>query len=211
MTQHQYVYPVDLTIDFDWSRVRRAYQTMIDMNLQGRFRGLEDWQESYNCQQLSIGDYGSIMVSKNLTQSDWYIWTGRLLEHLCPWADALKKPFQEAGLHFVNYTYSRHVGPIRIHIDGKKPTEAPRGQTNINFIISCDDPDAKTCALHEGVEECYPSTPGTAWLIDTSVKHWVANTGNREFLQLKIYESFDTVKEFLKDRSFRIHENQVSF
>jgi hypothetical protein len=43
----------------------------------------------------------------------------------------------------------------------------------------------------------YPSIPGKAWLINSSVEHWVDNQNFREVFQMRFHDSYSQIKDYL--------------
>lgn len=193
-------YPVNLTFDCNWVKIRAVYNHISKLKAQGQIHGVEE--PTWDSNVFGLGSYGAIISDNQyLSDYEWNIWSGSLLESLVP--DNLQKLSQamlDANLRFVSYGFFSHQGEIREHVD-KQIDKSVIGHCNINYIVSCTDPDAKTYLRDPvtGVEEFYPSVPGTAWLLNSAVPHRVSNNGIREVFQIKILSPFDEVKSFLNN------------
>jgi hypothetical protein len=191
--------PLPLTINHDWSRVRRVYRKLIENYEQGFFDKTVTWTGGYEAHTAGIGSHGSIIISTSLTQGvKWYSWTGTLLEQLLPFAENLKTKFKNNGLKFCNFMYFQHTTNIDKHIDGKQSNELGvlHNQCNVNYVIRADDVNAASYFKDELDTHVYYSTPGQAWLINSGVQHWVNNSGHREIFQIKFHDSYSRVQEY---------------
>ena len=197
-----------IDLDFsnnDWTKIRQMYQGLVTRLDEGKLQREE--VTSYGSERYRIGKdgtAGSLLVDDQHTEQKWVSWCGRLLEDMAPQFRDIGRMMQQDGLEFVTLTYNRIHGSIGKHSDGKAPGDAPRGQCNINYIIDCNDPHAETRALMpDGKVQWYPSQPGTAWCLDTSVPHWVSCRGHREFIQLCVHENLDRVVSWFDDYKTR--------
>lgn len=194
--------PINLQFDYDWKRVNRIYQRILEKKLQGNYKS--SFEGSYDAMVYSLKTHGAVIASTSLTNHEWNIWTGPLLEFVLPDnVQELANKLLESNLNFINFGYFIHYGEIKKHSDGVEDPRGAEGHCNINYVISSTDPNAKT-HLHNtktGVCEEYPSTVGTTWILDSSVDHWVSNTGAREIFQIKVFSPFDKVKQFFADNN----------
>jgi hypothetical protein len=189
-------YPINVKFNYNWDRIHRVFDRLVEKKNQGYFPSTPE--PAYGSTIYSISKFGSIISSNNLTDQTWHTWNGPFLEWLLPpEAFVLKNQIIDAGINFVSFVYTCHEGSISEHIDGKRPGEATHGHCNLNYVISSADPTAKTTSKNpNGPDECYPSVPGSAWLIDTATPHQVINSGVREVFQLKFHSPFSEVKQF---------------
>jgi len=197
---NQFILPISIDFDHDWIKINQVYNQLIKMIDEKKFQSYR--ADEYKASVYSLGNLGGCMVvSEKLTKPNtWYIWSGELLETLLPpKIHALKQQIIDAGLNFINFSYTQHQGSIAKHIDGKSPGEAPNGHCNLNYIISSFDSGACTVATDGISTEQYSSVPGSCWLLNTATYHQVNNTGNREVFQIKIHNSFAEVKKFFED------------
>jgi hypothetical protein len=199
---HQLVCPINLNFNINWSRIRKIYGKLTEKINQGVFPIYSE--PAYKAVRYDIGSYGSLITSTTLTESEWIIWAGELLETvLPPELLQLRQDMIAEGLNFNNFNYFQHSGSIATHRDGKRIGEAPTGHCNLNFIVSCENLDAKTVAYSDTIQDHEESYYGVNswWLLDTFVRHQVINTGNREVFQLKIFDPFEKVKKFFENRN----------
>lgn len=192
-----------ITIDHDWSRERKVYEKLITNYQSGFFNSTTYWIDDYKAYGADIGPHGRLSISEKLTGSiQWYQWSGSLLERLLPFAADLKEAFANHGLNFCNFSYTQHTGSIDRHVDGKRSDERTVAndplvnQCNVNYIItSLDSNSASYWEYNDGIH-WYPSISGKAWLIDSSVPHWVVNNNFREVFQFRFHDPYHKVKEY---------------
>jgi hypothetical protein len=197
--------PLPITIDHDWSRVRKVYEKLTTNYRDGFFNASTQWIDDYKAYGADIGIHGRFSMSEKLTDGvQWYQWSGSLLERLLPFAHQLRQTFQYNGLHFCNFSYTQHTGSIDRHIDSKRSEERTgtndplKNQCNANYIITSLDPNSSSYWEYQDSTHWYPSKPGQTWLIDSSVPHWVANNGFREVFQFRFHDPYLTVKQYFE-------------
>lgn len=200
----RHICPVNFDFEqhIDWQRIRKIYAKIVEKTQQGTF--VCHQEPSYGGARYDLGRWGSVIESDCLTPNElWRVWAGPLLEELLP--DSVlhyRNIMREHGLNFVNFNYFQHQSNIMPHQDGKRLLEAPNGHCNINLVVSAEDPTAETLAYAEdGSVERYHGT-GQWWLLDTTVIHEVRNQGPREIFQLKVFDSYSTVKDFLQSQGW---------
>lgn len=200
-----------ITINHDWSRVRTIYEKLITNYHNGFFNSSTHWVDDYKAYGADIGQHGRFSISEKLTGGvQWYQWSGSLLERLLPFAQDLKKSFADHGLNFCNFSYTQHSGCIDRHVDGKRPDErtasndALRNQCNVNYIITCLDPNSASYWEASDGTHWYPSISDKAWLIDSSVPHWVVNNNFREVFQFRFHDPYRKVKEYFSNNPLHL-------
>jgi hypothetical protein len=203
MTKNLLQCPLNLKFNCDWDRVRKIYHRINQLREQHRFN--KTYEPTYQSEVYSLGKQGSMITDHNLTDSEWNIWTGKLLEQvLPPEVLNISSELLTANLKFINFGYFIHHGPIKKHVDGQKLDDTDNGHCNINYIVSSTDTNARTHLVDSvsGEHESYPSIVGKAWLLDSASMHWVENTGTREIFQIKVFSSFYKVKNFLQEKGW---------
>jgi hypothetical protein len=200
---NQLVCPINLSFDIDWNRIRNIYTKLTDKKNQGIFPKTST--PYYTADRYDFGNYGSFISSTSLTDGVvWNVWGGPLLDSLLPQnLLQFKQTMIDSGLNFINFNYFQHNGNVGLHCDGKNMNEAPKGHCNINYIVTCNDPLAKTTAYSDHTPEYSESYSGSKnwWLIDTAVLHKVDNSGFREVFQIKIFDPYSRVKDFFVNRN----------
>lgn len=203
MTQH-FQCPINLQFDYNWIRIHKIFNRLVEKKNQGYFSNYV-YEPAYKSKIYSIGTFGSLITNTSLTEEnvEWQVWNGKFLEWLLPpEIFLLTDKLVDAGLNFVNFSYTCHYGKIKKHIDGKQIDEGLDGHCNLNYIISSTDPEAKTVSTgSNGQTEIYLSSPGKLFLLDTATPHQVINGGIREVFQLKFHSSFNEVKQFFTDNN----------
>ena len=109
----------------------------------------------------------------------------------------------DANLKFISFGFFSQQGDIREHVDSQVD-ESITGHCNINYVISCTDPNARTYLRNPetGEEEFYPSIPGRTWMLNSTIPHRVVNTGIREVFQLKVFSPFEEVRQFFDSNNW---------
>lgn len=181
---------------FDWQRVQKVYAHLCEMIDRGGFREYQTYEPAYRATLYSIDRHGCIIENLDLSPAaPWRTWTGALLEHLIPWALPLRRRLESSGIRFVNFSYFRHDGDIKKHIDGKTDLEKTPGHCNLNHIVVAQDPRAMTWVGSDSDQQHYPTQTHSTWLLDTSLPHGVSNQGRREVFQLKFHSPFSQVRD----------------
>ena len=179
--------PVDITIHQDWADVRKSYNIMYDKSKhsKGVANTDTDLSKMYSFENnfLSI-DYTGVH------SKFWGFLTGDLLLSTLPWANQAIDLFADLD---PNIFYHKSLQDVKKHTDYKDSSDV----CNINFVISCEDPDAVTTSWDNDVPYSYPSIVNTAWLIDPSLPHEIRCNGSREALQFKFQHSYKEVSAFL--------------
>jgi hypothetical protein len=203
MTQN-FQCPINLQFNCDWDRIHKIFNRLVEKKNQGYFSNCV-YEPAYKANIYSIGTFGSLITSTSLTGEDneWRLWNGKFLEWtLPPEIFLLTDKLVDAGLNFVNFSYTCHYGEIKKHTDGKRINEGSGGHCNLNYIISSTDPQAKTISTGpNGETELYLSSPGKVFLLDTATPHQIISNGIREVFQLKFHSSFDEVKRFFANNN----------
>lgn len=205
MHTNQLISQVNLSINADWNKIRSAYRRIIENKNAGKYQLTKE--PAYDSVIYSLGTFGYVISSTSLTDGVvWDVWGGKMLESLLPpGLLALRDEMRDSGLNFINFDYFQHTGNVTEHIDGKRLDEnSIDGHCNINYIVSAEDPNARTFARNDHCSESYDSIPGTAWILDTGTYHKINNSGFREILQLRVYSAHEKIKEFFQNRSIMV-------
>lgn len=196
---------IPLEIDYDWSRMIRIYDVLIEKHRSGFFKDTTyRFPHIPDLEAHDIGKYGTIVTSRRLTPyEDWYVWTGLLLDTVFPWTQQLKDHFEQHNIDFVDFSLSRHFHSIKQHVDRKTAGVAEQGHCNLNYIIE-SDPDARSFFESTAGVCFYPSPVNTAWLLDSSVPHWVENEGPRTVFQLRFHSPYQQVLDHLCENPIKL-------
>ena len=73
---------------------------------------------------------------------------------------------------------------------------ATQGHCNLNYIVESDPESTAYFQRPDGLH-FYRSPKNTAWLLDSTVPHWVENEGQRIVFQLRFHSPYDQVRECL--------------
>jgi len=188
---------VNLTINFDWSRVSKAYDSVIlKTQNDSNFTYKKEWVADIS----SLGPAG-IIIHDNMLSTNWNIWSGPMLLSLLPWRTQLNDVFQGLTIHSISFLVADHN--ISKHTDGRSIEEQNIPFTNLNYIIRSDDSEARTFLYDldwETILGTYSSTPNTAWIINPDYPHEVEVAARREVFQIKFANSFQEVYDFLNTR-----------
>jgi hypothetical protein len=125
---------------------------------------------------------------------------------LFPWYNSFLKHI--SGLRFDGVSYNILWDDVATHYDrpmvlSRDDIEPSERQCKMNYIISCDDSDAKTIVWDRNdtsnTQE-YPSTPDKAFILDINYDHKVNCKGQREFLSFRFCNSLEEVKEYFEEK-----------
>lgn len=184
--------------DYDWRRMIGIYDALIEKQRAGLFDAT-----AYSTPHVpdlvahDIGSYGMLFTSQQLTPNEiWYVWNGQLLETVFPWSAKLRQKFGSHGIDLVDFSLSRHFHSIKKHTDKKAPGVATQGHCNLNYIVESDPESTAYFQRPDGLH-FYRSPKNTAWLLDSTVPHWVENEGQRIVFQLRFHSPYDQVRECL--------------
>lgn len=189
---------VDMTIDQDWTPIRKYYSAVLNKFDCGELAADSTYIQEINSTQYNLGRFGSLTISDHLSKR-WGFLTGALLEQMLPWTAHAREIFAPVALSGISWTVT--TGDVAVHADAKNFGEEHLGFCKINFIVDSNDPAAVTTVTDiNDVEysESYPTVPGTAWLLDVLQPHTVTSTGYREIVQFKFLNSYAEVAEFFK-------------
>ena len=197
---YEFINPTRL-INTDWSRVQSISSKMFSKLENGDFDKDKKLREEYGAVEYNLGNYGSLFLdTENEDGLPWYHWTGPLLTSNISWGKQIEEKLKNSPINFSNFTYFIHQRKVFEHTDGKTDEEKSfDGHCNLNFVISCEDPTSYTFIGRGSEQKTYPSNGDSAWLIDTTIPHGINNHGKREVFQMKFYNSFDRVVNYLLD------------
>ena len=123
----------------------------------------------------------------------WYRFSGLAINQTMPWINDLLKSM--ACLEPDDGALSFLTGDGGGHID------LPNAPSALNYIFYSTDPDANTWFLSDTVNECHPSTEGSAWIINTQTRHGIKNTGTRYSLSIHFKADYQTLKNWFADKT----------
>ena len=196
--------PLPLTINCDWTRMRKIYSKLID-NYHNGFFDNQTWVPNAKYMACDIGHHGRLAVGDTVTPDIWFAWSGPLVEAIIPWAQSFKKLTKDAGIFLQNFAFHCHSGDIFRHRDSKDGADMryQDRQCNLNFIVSSDNQSKSYFEQKDGIHY-YVGKNNHAYLIDSSVPHWVENSHHREIFQIRFHSTYAEVKEFLQSRSLTL-------
>lgn len=193
-------FPVRIKIEnFDWKIIRKLHQVMLDKQSRREYSSFNPHDYGGD-PRYDFAGLGSLIYGDQLS-INWGTMCGPLFESKLPWIDTVRDYF--SGLNFHGVLWSKTYGNVAKHMDVPNINEENKSQCKINYIVSAVDLNAVTKVYdpnNENIEESYPSIPGQAFLLDVNCPHEVLCDGEREVLQFKFFESFNTVKNFLADK-----------
>lgn len=205
---------VNLTIVQDWNKTRQVYQKIkqkIDNGELEKTATQGGYHEKDVAKDYAMPGSGKMTVTHGWSK-DWNFWHGPLLYATFPWYKQAVEYFSGLNLSSIMWVVSREA--IVNHIDMKDihdpvntdPDDPP--QCKLTYIVSSEDPDAKTVSYdinNPGIRASYPSIPNTAWLLATGHPHEVvARPGLREILQFKFDNTYQEVSDYL-DKKGPVH------
>jgi hypothetical protein len=197
--------PLPVQINYDWQRLRRVYHKLIE-NYHHGFFDRTQWNDKIQHTACDLGRHGQLVISDNITEGAWIIWTGGLLDSILPWAKEIRHKTKQAGIFLQDFAFHYHYGDITRHTDKKTGDEIDfqNSQCNLNFVVSSSDPESTSYFERPDGVHCYVGRAGFGYLIDSSVPHWVENKGHREVFQIKFHSSYDKVKDFFSKHQLNL-------
>jgi hypothetical protein len=181
-----------MTIQQDWNPIRKVYQSLLDLKQANKLR--EEVNDSPTA-HYRIGNHSSLLVDKKSTLNDWTSLSGEIVDINLKWINQARKLF--SGLNFQGCAYNVTHIDLQLHVDIFPEEIKP--VCKVNYIVSCEDPNAITLSQDADdatIFHSYPSVPRTAWLLDTGLPHEVKSQGCREILEFKFHNSYETLCEF---------------
>lgn len=177
---------IDLTINFDWSRVQQMYRVLKEQHRAGKFDKDSHHVEAYHGTQYNLGAWGSLVYSNGLSPN-WTVWNGKLLESIIPWSNQVREQFKD--LNFLGMSWSETTASIALHRDGQ--IDKNTVICHLIYIVDCEDPMATTISYKNNKKhKVFPSIPGTTYLIDPNYFHEVVSTGHRKVIIMKFKNKF---------------------
>lgn len=183
---------IDITVHQDWRVIRKLYQTVSDLAQANKLK--QEVNDSPTAHYL-IGNHSSLLIDKKSTLNDWTSLSGEVVDINLKWIDQARRLF--SGLNFQGCSYNVTHIDLQMHVDIFPEEIKP--VCKVNYIISCEDPDAVTLSQDANdptIFHSYPSIPHTAWLLDTGLPHEVKSQGCREILEFKFHNKYETLSEF---------------
>ena len=179
--------PVDITIHQDWADVRKIHDIIYEKS---KHRTPDVDHDTDYAKRYLFGNTTLAVDHTGIHSKNWGFLSGDLLLSKLPWAKQAIDLFADFDPIIL---YHKSLQNVKKHTDYKYSTEI----CNINFVTSCEDPNAVTTSWDNDVPYSYPSIVNTAWLIDPSLPHEIHCNGSREALQFKFHHSYKEVSAFL--------------
>jgi hypothetical protein len=176
---------VPLTIYHDWtSTIECANKLMaLKKNQQPEQFGLSD--------HYSLKSLGNI--SEHRPSKSWFRVSSQLVNQTMPWLDQLLENMKEL---------EPDDGAISLlNSDGASHVDLPFIPSALNYIFYSTDPKAYTWIRHNDQLQTHPSTPNSAWIIDTQKEHGIVNTGTRYTLNIHFGVDYSTLKRWFDRQS----------
>jgi len=180
--------------NYDWAQlINKLHQikTFCDAHPE---RGV--FYKSVDTSRYDFGNLGSFMPFNGITDIPNVAGciSGTMVESIIPWVDQLKKDLQ--GLIVSGITFQYNTAGLNRHIDGQVDSETKK-HCKLNYMIRDEN---YSTFIDAGTEVLsYPTKKDTAWLIDTTLPHWVEGRGTRYIFQVSFHDSFDTVYQHLEN------------
>ena len=192
---------VDLLIHQDWDKLRKTFNALRDKQKTNLLKSTPQYIAAWEVWQYNFGNAGCLVINESLSR-EWRSWMGLGLYWHLPWKEQAYEFFSELDLAGIAWSVTSE--PVKKHVDGKIDSESENSQCKINYIVRCDDPNAKTFSYENLQQEesniYYPSIENNAYLLNVEYPHSVESNGYREIIQFKFNETFETVATFLDDK-----------
>lgn len=177
--------------NYDWSKLINKLEQTRKFCMQHPEKkiyhsGTHDYRYNFN----KIGSFSPFNNSTKIPFNAGCM-AGLIVETEIPWINKLK---EDIGI--VNsVSFQFNIESIARHVDGQDDPAITQ-HCKLNYMIS--DQDYVTYVDTGDKILSYPTKKDTAWLIDTSLPHWVHGQGTRYTFQLGFHVSFETAKQHLE-------------
>jgi hypothetical protein len=193
---------IQFLIDHDWNTLIQKYQylkkTLVNFpESKGKYIG------GYNAFRYDFGPAGSIIYYDSLTQNKKAAGaiSGTIVENFLPWVSKLKADLSE--LNLVSISFQENTENLLAHRDGQENSTITK-HCKLNYILD-NYTDVTYTQDDNGIINTYSSIKNTAWLIDTTKKHWTENnTRARYVFQLTFHRDYNEVSRWF-DQKGKLH------
>jgi hypothetical protein len=176
---------VPLVINHDWSVTIDRMQKFLALEKNAK---MEPYGTADHFSLKSLGT-----LSKYWDSKSWYMFAGSGINQTMPWLGTMLSYMSE--LKPDNGAISFLDGEAGGHVDLSTDPAA------LNYIFYSTDPEANTWFQQADLYECHPSEIGSAWIIDTQIKHGVKNSGKRYSLSIHFGVDYPTVKNWFASKT----------
>jgi hypothetical protein len=185
---------IQFLIDHDWNPLIQKYQyfkkTLINFpESKGKYI------DGCNEYRYDFGAAGSIIYYNSITQNKKAAGaiSGAIVENFLPWVSKLKADFSE--LNLVAIAFQENTENLLAHRDGQE-NHSTTQHCKLNYILD-NYTDVTYVQDDNGTVNTYSSIKNTAWLIDTTKKHWTENnTEPRYLFQLVFHQDYHKIAQW---------------
>jgi len=177
----------------DWSLLKSKLDQTKAFCIKNPERGV--WYEGVHSYRYDFGNFGSFMPFDVITANPNVAgcMSGLMVESSLAWAKQLRKDL--AGLTISSISFQYNTEGLLRHVDGQYDTSI-KNHCKLNYMISDEN---YSTFIDTGKEILsHPTKKDTAWLIDTTLPHWVSGEGTRYIFQVGFHDSYDTVYQHLE-------------
>jgi hypothetical protein len=176
---------VPLVIHHDWTQTINRMKKLLPLKEHTK-------SESHgNATHFLMKSLGTL--SEHQDSKSWYRFAGSSIEQTMPWIDDLLSHMRELDpddscISFLDGTAAAHVDLSDI-------------PSALNYIFYNTDTNAHTWLRDGSITETYPSTVGSAWIIDTQKEHGIVNDGIRYSLSIHFKADYQTTKKWFDNQT----------
>jgi hypothetical protein len=193
---------IELLIEHDWNPLIQKYQ-YLKKTLANFPETNGKYIDGYKTFRYDLGESGSITYFDSLTQNKKGAGriSGPMVENFLPWISKLKEDLTD--LNLVGVSLQENTEKLLAHRDGQEDLTVTK-HCNLNYILD-DHTDITYVQDTQGNTKQYFSVKNTAWLLDTTKKHWTENnTRARYVFQLTFHQDYDEVARWF-DQKGKLH------
>jgi hypothetical protein len=193
---------IELLIEHDWNPLIQKYQ-YLKKTLVNFPEHKGKYVDGYKTFRYDLGESGSIIYYDSLTQNKKGAGAiaGPMVENFLPWISKLKEDLTD--LNLVSVSLQENTEKLLAHQDGQADSTITK-HCKLNYILD-DYTDITYAEDTQGNIAKYCSVKNTAWLLDTTKKHWTENhTRTRYVFQLTFHQAYDEVSQWF-DQKGKLH------
>jgi hypothetical protein len=186
-----YFQRVPLTINHDWELTVRAAKKMQEFEQHAKSSTYPPDAGAEGSAHYDLKSLG--VLSKHYKSASWYRMAGPMLDRTMPFLKNMLLVMTELGPDGGAVSFLSGNGGE--HVDQDKDLSA------VNYIFYNTDPEAHTYVTHGNYYGTYPSVVGEAWILDSTVRHGLKNSGDRWNLSIHFSVPYQVLREWFDQRT----------
>lgn len=192
---------IDIKFIQDWSPLIKTYNKLNRVT-EGKPKSAK-YIKNFKSYRFDFGSSGALVTFDSIVSGTDYASnvSGPMVENKLPWTNRLRQDMSD--LNIAGITFQSNFGSLLPHIDGQEK-DSTNFHCKLNYIV--DDFDACTYADDGDTILSYPSARDTAWLLDTTKRHWVNGNGQRYIFQICFHQKYSEVLDWFNNHPNLIYQ-----